>query len=161
MDTKGEAIFRKRPFFWVLETITIERLWRGLIPDTIAEDIVRSRCYVAVSDSERFPPGGRAFLSENFIPVGGLRVAGRFLVPSDGPHPRARFEIAIPGTYAVVTPAGPASGALDGTPYARPRVLAAGPHEFAAEHGSGQMAVVWARAVERGLSPFGRPRNES
>jgi len=160
-DTKGETIFRMRPFFWVLETITIERLRRGLIPDTIAEDIVRSRCYVASSDSARFPPGGREFLSENFIPVGGLRVAGRFLRSSDGPTPRARFEIAIPGTYAVVTPAGPASGTLDGVPYARPRALAAGPHEFVPERGSGQMAVVWARAVERGLSPFRRPRNES
>ncbi len=149
LDTKGETVFRRRAFFPVLETITIERLRRGLLPDTVAEDAVRARCYVAAPDSARFPARGRAFLGRNFVSVGALRVAGRLL-----PGPSSEFEVAVPGPYAVVTARGAATGALDGTVYAGPRELAAGAHEFVAPAGSPPSALVWARAVELGFSPF-------
>ncbi len=152
-DTKGETVFRRRAFFPVLETITIERLRRGLLPDTLAEDVVRARCYVAAPDSARFPAAGREFLNRNFVRVGALRVAGIVLSA-----PSTAFAIAVPGRYAVVTPGGPARGLLDATPYDRPRELAAGAHRFDAAAGSASAAVVWARAVELGYSPFaGRP----
>jgi hypothetical protein len=154
MDAKGETVFRRRPFFWVLETITKARLRRGLLPDTIPEAIVRTRCHVAVPDSARFPQRGRAFLNANFVSVGRLRVAGLFL----GPAPRAGaplpFAIAVPGEYTVVTPVGPAAGELDGTGAAGPRFLAAGTHEFKPEGASLPLAVVWAKAIARGFSPF-------
>ena len=149
IDTKGETVFRRRAFFPVLETVTVERLRRGTLPDTLAEDAVRSLCYVAAPDSARFPARGRAFLNANFISVGAVRVAGSML-----PAPSAAFDIAVPGRYAVVTPRGPAVGALDGTPYDGPRRLSAGAHEFLASGGSPAAAVVWAGAVERGFSPF-------
>lgn len=161
MDTKGETIFRTRPFPWVLETITIARLSRGLIPDTIAEDMVRAHCYVAVEDSTRFPSRGRAFLNENFVSVGALRVAGRILHTPRGPRTPAEFEVAIPGRYAVVTLQGTATGTLDGATYSGPRVLGVGPHEFVPDRDESRLAVVWARAVERGLSPFGQARDTS
>ncbi|HVN75452.1 MAG TPA: glycosyltransferase family 39 protein [Thermoanaerobaculaceae bacterium] len=154
MDTKGETIFRKRPFFPVLETITIERLRRGLIPDTVAGDVVRAGCLVAVPDSARFPAVGRDFLNRNFVPAGSLRVAGQFLAVPRVPGGSVTFEVAVAGRFAVVAPSGPAAGSLDGTPYAGPRDLAAGPHAFAPQAGSPLLAVVWARAVERGYSPF-------
>ncbi len=153
MDAKGETVFRRRPYFWVLETITNARLRRGLLADTIPEAIVRTRCYVAVPDSARFPGRGRAFLNANFVSVGGLRVAGHRLDPPRRGGGSASFAIAVPGDYAVVTPAGPASGALDGTAGAGPRFLAAGTHEFTPE-GPGPLAVVWAQAIARGFSPF-------
>ena len=158
VDTKGETLFRTRPFLPVLETITVARLRRGLIPDTLAEDTVRARCYVAVQDSPRFPATGRAFLNENFVSVGSLRVAGRFLPAAT---PLASFDIAIPGPYAVVTPTGAAAGALDGTPYSGPRPLAAGTHTFAPASGSRPLAVIWGRASERGFSPFREMRDPS
>ena len=160
MDTKGETVFRRRPFFWALETITAERLRRGLLPDTVAEDVVRARCFVAAADNPRFPARGRAFLNRNFISVGRLRVAGRLLEPGGGAGANSRFEIAVPGPYAVVTPEGAAAGTLDGSAYSGPRALAAGPHEFVPARGSGQLAVVWAHAVERGFSPFAHRRDE-
>ncbi len=160
MDAKGETVFRRRPFFWVLETITEARLRRGLLPDTIPEGIVRTRCHVAVQDSARFPRRGRAFLNANFVSVGRLRVAGRLL----GRPPRAgaplSFAVGVPGEYTVVTPAGPAAGALDGTGAAGPRFLAAGTHEFRLEGAPRPLAVVWAQAIARGFSPF-TPRRGS
>ena len=160
MDAKGETVFRRRPFFWVLETITEARLRRGLLPDTIPEAIVRTRCHVAVPDSARFPKRGRAFLNANFVSVGRLRVAGRLLGPPPSAGAPFSFAIAVPGEYAVVTPAGPAAGEIDGTGAAGPRFLAAGTHEFKLEGASRPLAVVWAKAIARGFSPFA-PRRGS
>ena len=160
MDAKGETVFRRRSFFWVLETITEARLRRGLLPDTIPEAVVRTRCHVAVLDSARLPERGRAFLNANFVPVGDLRVAGRLLGAPARPGAPVSFLIAVPGEYTVITPAGPARGALDGADGAGPRWLAAGIHEFTPGGPPRPLAVVWAKAVARGFSPFG-PRRGS
>jgi Dolichyl-phosphate-mannose-protein mannosyltransferase len=153
-DAKGETVFRRRAFFPVLETITKERIRRGLLPDTIAESVVRTRCHVAAQDNPGFPARGRAFLDANFVSVGALRVAGRRLDPAAGAGAPVRFAIAVPGRYVVIAPGGAAAGALDGVPGAGPRELGAGTHEFTPAGAAGPLAVVWARAVECGLSPF-------
>ncbi len=158
-DAKGETVFRRRAFFPVLETITKERIRRGLLPDTIAESVVRTRCHVAVLDSAGFPARGRAFLNANFVSVGALRVAGQRLGPTAGAGTPVRFAIAIPGRYIVIAPGGAAAGALDGVPGAGPRELGAGTHEFTPAGATGPLAVVWARAIECGLSPFGGHRS--
>lgn len=158
MDAKGETVFRRRPYFWVLETITRARLRRGLLSDTIPEAIVRTGCHVAVPDSASFPERGRAFLNANFISVGRLRVAGcrlERLGPAGAPVP---FAIAVPGLYTVVTPDGPAAGAIDGEAGAGPRFLAAGAHEFTPANRPQRLEVVWAKAIARGFSPFGPRR---
>ena len=72
-----------------------------------------------------------------------------------------RFAIAIPGPYAVVTPAGAAAGSLDGATYSGPRELEAGSHDFIPTAGLQPFAVVWARAIERGYSPFAADRSPS
>jgi hypothetical protein len=154
MDAKGETVFRRRPFFWVLETITKARLRRGLLADTIPEAMVRTRCHVAVPDDARFPQRGRTFLNANFVSVGRLRVAGCMLGVPPGAGAPLSFAIAVPGEYTVVTPHGPAVGELDGRFAAGPRFLAAGTHEFKPEGVSLPLAVVWAKAVARGFSPF-------
>ena len=136
MDIKGETIFRPRPSYHIFEFITRNQMIRGMIADTVAEDVVARRCYVAQADGEFWPPRARAFLSANFLDLGRLRAAGQW-IKADG-----SFTIAIPGDYVIVS--------RDGV--VRPKAaLAAGSYRV----NSGQrLAVVWAPAIERGLSPF-------
>ncbi len=146
MDLKGETIFRPRPFYYIFETIARSQFRNGVLQDRIAEAVVEKRCYVAQADSKFFPRRGREFLRQNFLDMGRLRAAGQF-VGQEG-----RFQIAIPGPYLVVGEKGPVAGELDGKATAGPRYLEAGPHVF--QTGVGQLACVWAPAIERGFSPF-------
>lgn len=146
MDFKGETIFRRRPYYYILEYISRHQLRLGLIKDTIADDMVRARCYVAQADGDFLPADGRAFLAANFLDMGRIRAAGQRIKP-DG-----TFTIAIPGQYVVIDKRGPARGTLDGTP-ANVRLLAAGAHRFDGEPDM-EKAVVWAPAIARGYSPF-------
>jgi hypothetical protein len=152
MDLKGETLFRRRPFFYALEDVTRVRLQNGDLADDISERLVATRTYVSVVDNPRFPPRARAFLLENYLPVGHLRVAGQlFGVDAAG---RGTFTIAIPGRYAVLSPDGPIAGALDGRPLEKSRVLEAGPHAFQPSSPATILAVIWADAAEGGFSPF-------
>jgi hypothetical protein len=160
LDFKGETVYRRRPYFYVLETITRSAIARGVLPDTIPEAIAATGACVAVADHPRLPSRARAFLLANFVPVGNLRVCGQILAGSlagglaggaraaaDSPNNAAGsgspgglatrptgapvdFSVRLPARYALVTPAGAARGILDGTPYDGPRQLAAGPHSF-------------------------------
>jgi hypothetical protein len=136
LDVKGETIYRRRPYYHALENVTRTQLAHGLLEDTIPEDVVRTRTYVAQADGPLWPPRGRAFLSENFLNMGRLRAAGQ-MVKEDG-----TFFIAIPGEYVIVD----ANGAV-----AAPRWLKPGPHQFTAKK---NVAVMWAPAFRRGHSPF-------
>lgn len=145
IDVKGETIYRERPFYYALEVVTRSQMAHGIIPDTIAQDVIRTRTYAAQADGPMWPPVGRAFLSDNFVNLGRLRAAGQWVKP-DG-----TFTIAIPGEYVVLNDRGDAQGMLDGTPYTGARVLGAGGHRFSGEPGT---CVVWAPAFRRGHSPF-------
>jgi hypothetical protein len=152
MDLMGETLFRLRPFFYALEDLTWERLQNGEIRDDIAERLVATRTYVSVVDSPRFPSRARAFLLENYVPVGRLRVAGHvFVTDATG---RGSFSIAVPGRYAVLSPDGSVAGELDGQPFDGARLLEAGSHTFRPSPPATILAVVWADAAERGFSPF-------
>ncbi len=156
-DLKGETSFRPRGFAYVLEKVTRTRLRRGLLPDDVPEQLVRHRTTVAIPDDGRFPPRARAFLSRNFVSVGDLRVAGRYLESDAEPGGEIHFELEIPADYRVVSPQGPVVGWIDGLPNSTPRELAAGPHVFRpdpTQPAGAPLAVVWAPAVERGFSPF-------
>ena len=145
MDLKGETIYRHRPFYYAFELITRTQMARGLIADTVARDVIRSRTYVAQADGPMWPPAARAWLSANFVNLGRLRAAGNW-VKKDG-----TFVIGVPGEYVVLHADGPARGLLDGTPYTGARVLAAGRHRFMGEK---EACVLWAPAYRRGHSPF-------
>lgn len=145
MDLKGETIYRRRPFYYGLEYVTRMQLAHGLLEDTIARDVVRTRTYVAQADGPLWPPAARAFLNDHFINVGRLRAAGQH-IKEDG-----TFSIAVPGEYAIVSERGEARGALDGTPYTGARQLSAGMHRFEGEQ---KVAALWAPAFRRGHSPF-------
>ena len=156
LDLKGQAIFRNRPFYYALETMTLERMARGLIEDTIPERCVATRTCVAPADIGGFPPRTRRFLQDNYVVVGAWRVAGRILdpAPENLAEPLA-FDVVIPARYTVVSGRGEAHGTLDGRAYDGPRDLGPGRHVFIPETGPGPLAVIWAQAAERGFSPFG------
>jgi hypothetical protein len=137
IDHKGETIYRPRPFYFIFENITRAQIARGIIKDTLPEDVVRTRTYVAQADGAMWPPRARAFLSQNFVNLGRLRAAGQWL-REDG-----RFTIAIPGEYVVVSERGAMTV---------PRRFDAGAYRY---HGRRErLAVVWAPAIRRGHSPF-------
>jgi hypothetical protein len=79
-------------------------------------------------------------------------VLGGFLAPP-GPA-RIGFDVVIPARYAIVADAAGCAGALDGTPYRGPRHLEPGRHEFQTATAGPHLALVWARALRRGFSPF-------
>jgi hypothetical protein len=150
MDYKGELIYRRRPYYFILEFITRNAIAHGLIADTVPEDLVRTRCHIAQADGTQWPDRARVFMNANFIDLGRLRVSGQWL-QADG-----TFTIAIPGDYVILDKTGEASGALDGTPYRGSRTLERGAHRFAG--GKERIACVWAPAYSRGFSPF-HPRD--
>ena len=146
IDYKGETIYRERPFYYAMEIVTREQMARGIIPDTIAQDVVRTRTYAAQADGPMWPPASRAWLTDHFVNLGRLRAAGQWVKP-DG-----SFTIGVPGEYVVLDAKGEARGTLDGTAYTGARVLAAGPHRF--EGDGSEVCVLWAPAYRRGHSPF-------
>jgi hypothetical protein len=154
VDLKGEAIFRPRPFFYVLETVTRDLIQKGFIRDTIPEDMIEKKCYAALHDSKRFPEKDRKFLNDNFTSVGMLRVAGRIFGKPVPENRALKFNVVIPGKYVIITPYGLAKGKLDNIEYSVPVEMASGEHEFLCESMNVLHAFIWAPAFERGFSPF-------
>jgi len=148
MDYKGETIYRRRPYYFILEFITRNAIARGLVSDTVPEDLVRTGCHLAQADGPQWPDRGRDFMSANFLNLGRLRASGQMLRP-DG-----SFSIAIPGKYVIIGASGSPRGSLDGTPYREARQLAAGVHTFTPVIGGERLACIWAPAWWRGFSPF-------
>jgi hypothetical protein len=148
MDYKGETIYRKRPYYFILEFITREGVLHGEIPDTIERDVIAARCHVAQADGAFWPPHGREFLSRNFLNMGRLRASGQWL-KADG-----SFTIAVPGEYVIAEYDGESHGELDGSPYTGARYLEQGAHRFIHSQGPRNLAVLWAPAWHRGYSPF-------
>ncbi len=138
MDYKGETIFRRRPHYFVFENITRAQIARGIIRDTVPEDVIRTRTHVAQADGPMWPPRARAFLSDNFLNMGRLRTSGQW-IKEDG-----TFTIAVPGEYVIVSERGAVSAA---------REYAAGSYRFERKTKE-TLAVMWAPAFRRGHSPF-------
>jgi hypothetical protein len=152
MDVKGEAVFRRRPFFYPLEQVTQARMALGLIPDDIPERLVATRTHVALGDSRQFPSRAREFLTAHYVPVGRLRVAGTVLDPATTGG-EIHFDLPIPGEYTLVGEGGPPRGLLDGVRWDETRHIAAGPHSYLPAVTDGRIGVVWAPAVARGFVP--------
>jgi len=153
IDLKGETVYRRRASYYVLEAITRQLLASGRLPDDAPERLVSERTFAAVDDDGNFPPRTREFLNGHYIPAGHLRVAGAMLNPAVEGTAES-FEIAIPGEYAFVTSHGLAAGTLDGRRVYTAIDLAAGHHVFVLEGKPQSIAVLWARAWQRGFTPF-------
>ena len=147
IDYKGETIYRPRPYYYILEFITRNAIAKGLIPDTLPEDLVKKECHLAQADGEQWPDRARDFMRANFIDLGRLRASGQWLRP-DG-----SFDVAIPGDYVILSKHGEVDGVLDGLRYHGGLRLAAGTHRFTGPPGE-RLAYLWAPAYARGFSPF-------
>ena len=151
MDEKGDLIFRRRPVYYVFEGITMKRIRRGLIDPAVQRHLIETKTTVIASSIRSLPEKDRIFIESNYISVGPLLVAGMLLTPQATGS--SSFEIAIPAEYRIVTPSGNAIGELDGTPYDGARFLCPGQHEFKASSGEQRLALVLARAIDKGYFP--------
>jgi hypothetical protein len=152
LDLKGEALFRDRATDSVFEDITQARIRRGQMQDDVASRMIATRTYVSVGDSKKFPPRARAFLTENYVSVGRLRVAGQWIrTASDG---SAMFRLVVPGRYALVSPRGVVGGTLDGEPFSGVANLDSGVHTLRVTAAAERVVLLWATAAEDGYSPF-------
>ena len=156
MDPKAGAIYRRRPFYYAIENVTLRRLKLHLIADTIIPDLIRTRTCMASwerLDFSDFDGRDLAFVFANYIPFSGkMRVAGQRLEP-ESDSGKCGFEIRIRAEYVILTPEGAAQGALDGKPYSGKVLLDIGRHEFITEHPQSPHILCWAQAFERGFVP--------
>jgi Dolichyl-phosphate-mannose-protein mannosyltransferase len=151
MDAKGETIFRRRPYYYAFEGFTEERIARGLLANTVPQRLVQTRTAVC-NPSPRFGKATLSFIEHNYLTVDQVEVAGKMIRPL--PDGRMKFDVVIPQRYTLISPEGPMSGNLDGTPFQGSRELAAGRHEFLSDKPTKQIALLWARAWQKGYSPF-------
>jgi len=152
MDGKGETIFRNRPTYWVLEGVTLKRMQLGLIPNDARARMIETGTCVALD--HRLRPGDRSWLRANFLEgQGKIWLAGQRLGAA---RPKITFHTDIKGRYSIISDSGKLDGVIDGAPLAESEVIPAGDHQLAIASGKGQVALVWAQALERGFNPFTR-----
>jgi hypothetical protein len=150
MDSKGETIYRRRPFYYVLEGLTGKRMKAGLVADTIPERLVETETPLATV--RRMPAAAADFIRKNYLPIAfRLSVLGKILTGDDQIF---GFDIAVPSLYSVVTEFGSLEGTLDGKSIRGPVRIEAGHHEIRRSNGSGRVALLWARAAAKGYDPF-------
>ena len=155
MDPKGDLIFRPRPYYYALETLTRKRLAAGLLKDELPERLVETRTAVIKISSVRMTERSLEFIRANYLPVGYLAVLGKQLAPAQ--NGVTSFEVTIPERYSVITKQGSVIGTLDGQTLDGARWLAAGPHELRLASPAPDAYLIWTRALERGFSPFAPP----
>jgi hypothetical protein len=162
MDLKGELIFRRRAYYYIFDTMSERRFQRGLLRDDVPERLIATRTCVASMGRLRLPPRAEAFLDDNYVSVGTLRVAGKQLPPAADAAGSIAFEVWIAARYVIVGAQGPARGTLDGRTCDGPRQLEAGRHEYRPAADESGLTLVWAQAIERGFSPIAiRPQEAS
>ncbi len=155
MDFKGEAVFRQRAFYYVIEPLTYNRMSRKLIKDTIKEDLVAKNVHVVLNRKQSYLKDTVDFLTENYLTIGQVRVSGRILsVGKTAPGALFTFPVAVGGSYVLWSKRLPVHGLLDGQPFDGPRELAPGTHTFQAEGAYPCLALLWDRAAAAGYKPI-------
>ena len=150
-DAKGQTIFRPRPYYYVFEQITREKVERDQLQDDAPKRLITARTPVAVP-SYWLTPATARFIGQNYISAGSVLVLGKKFIPSTSGH--IQFEIVIPEKYTIISKDGPISGTLDNIKLSGPRDLSAGVHELTVDVPVNSIAVIWSRAIEKGYSPF-------
>jgi 4-amino-4-deoxy-L-arabinose transferase-like glycosyltransferase len=151
LDGKGQAIYRRRAFYYVLEQITRERAERGELRDDTPEKLEAYGTAVVVP-SHWLTQETDQFVSDNYIAVGPVLVLGKKIMPDK--IGRFEFDLPIPAKYTIVGPHGLVSGSLDGMQLNGSRYLSRGAHDLVSPFSSGPVYVIWSRACEKGFSPF-------
>jgi hypothetical protein len=154
MDSKGETIYRHRPIYHMLDRITRRRMHRHSIRDDITERLIETRTAL-IATTSRAPRRDVAFITNNYLPIAfRLRALGKTVGSGDEQGESTRFEVVVPGRYTLVCGSGKIAGLLDGTEFDGSRELTTGSHTFRQTFGAGRTVLIWARAIERGYSPF-------
>jgi hypothetical protein len=141
MDLKGESLFRRRPYWLVLESITHRKLRHRALRDDIASALVRSG--TAVLASIDLPPKTRAFVRHNYVPWGRLWVAGQRLPVIAVRGVNIPFRIAIAGRYVVADRTGLIDAAIDGVPVREGVELNGGWHHLTVSHPVARPLIIW------------------
>jgi hypothetical protein len=154
MDFKGQSVFRRRAFYYVIEPLTQCRIKRGLIKDTIPQDLAQKGACVVVNRQRWYSEKTFRFLGENYLAAGQVRVAGRILSATTAtPEETIQFPIAIPARYVLWSEGQPVRGLLDGQTYDGARLLASGPHTFHPGDVYSHLTLLWERAAAEGCFP--------
>ena len=154
MDAKAGAIFRPRPFHYVMETVARSRMKAGLLVDDSPARMVATQTAVAVLNG--LTPVAAEFVSKNYILISrreNLCVAGKMLSPSVPGGDEYAFELAVPLQYTITSENGAVEGTMDGVAMPHDLFLQPGNHVFRRTSGSGRIALFWARAAEQGFKP--------
>jgi hypothetical protein len=154
LDAKGQTIFRARPFYYVFEQITREKVERGELRDDAPERLIANRTPVVVSSHWLTSATGK-FVSLNYVPAGSVMVLGKKLFPGNDGH--VEFDVVIPAKYAIIGANGLVSGTLDGIKLNGPQDLSPGKHELDLALPAEPAVLIWSRAIEKGFSPFQKP----
>lgn len=157
-DAKGEVIFRRRPYYFVLERVTLTRLKRDLMENTIRHDVLSKNTTVICFS--RIPRSIERELDDHYLRVvDSTWVAGKLLNKHafSAPGEPLRFTIPIPGRYTLISADGVMPGTLDGEAVNGPVELTKGEHAFIPADPTKKIAVVITQALDAGYDPFHVP----
>ena len=159
MDGKAGAIFRPRPYYYALETVTHARIRKGLLANDVVEHIISAHTAVASLAGFSHEEDVGDFLRDNYLGIGSERadkvvVLGK-LLDTSAPGRPVPFDLRIGAPYAFVDAKGrTVAGSVDGTPVRNPVTLAPGAHEFLPAPGSPRVtALFWQNALDKGFLP--------
>lgn len=151
MDAKSGGIFRRRPYYPVIESLARERFASGRMPDDIAASLIANHTMAAIDG--RYPPAAQAFIARNYRPgTAGVRMAGLGLPAADG---QQRFTLTLAGDYVVTDGQREVSVSIDERPDASRWVLDAGPHTL--DTHPEPLLIVWRQAWDCGWRPRAQP----
>ncbi|GAC1430266.1 MAG: hypothetical protein NVSMB68_02580 [Thermoanaerobaculia bacterium] len=143
MDLKGESLFRRRPYWLVLESITHRKLRHHVLHDDIAAALVRSG--TAVLASTDFPDQTRAFVQRNYVPWGRLWVVGHCILPAPSGGRGVPLRVGVPSRYIVVDAHGLVGASIDGVPVGEGGLeLSRGMHSVQMSRTASRPLIVWA-----------------
>jgi hypothetical protein len=154
MDFKGECVFRRRAFFYVLEPLTFVHIRHKDIADGVAARLVDTKTCVVLNQDRWYPKAAAAFMTRNYLAVGRLRVVGKLIADHIAPEQAVHFDVEVPASYVIWADGHPVAGAIDGQAANEPRDLATGPHEFKSAEAHARTAIFWSRASAEGFQPL-------
>ncbi len=149
MDAKGEAIFRRRPVFWVFEDIAEYRIAHGLLHPQVRVHLERTGTPVVID--HRMPDSAEPFIARNYLPLqGNVRVLGQRFTVAQARRP-VLLPIAIPQRYVLLDAQGRSAAArIDGRAVTGAVALTRGCHTLEVP-AAGPYLLLWAPAIRRGL----------
>ncbi len=142
MDLKGECVFRRRPYWLVLESITHRKMRHHLLRDDIAQALVRSGTSVLASID--FPIKTKVFVRHNYVRWGRLWVAGHRLRAVADRGVTVPFRVGVPSRYIVLGRSGRVEASVDGVPVKETGIdLAPGWHRLTVTEPVVRPLVIW------------------